>query len=124
MGNRGHVYRNDGVDIALETGKADSYYINYFETGEWLQYTVEAPKNGLFTITFTVASENANGKLELSINNVTKPTITIPNSKGWEQWQTVAIKNIPLKKGTNVLRVKAQTGDFNFKSFQFATQVK
>lgn len=124
MGNRGHVYRNDGVDIALETSKADSYYVNYFETGEWLQYTVEAPKNGLFTITFTVASENANGKLELSINNVTKPTITIPNSKGWEQWQTVAIKSIPLKKGTNVLRVKAQTGDFNFKSFQFATQVK
>lgn len=124
IGNRGHVYRNDGVDIAAEIGKPNNYYINYFETGEWLQYTLKAPRSGLFTITFAVASENAAGKLELSVNNINKKSIAIPNTKGWEKWQTVAIKNIPLKKGNNVLRVKAQTGDFNFKSFQFIAQVK
>lgn len=119
VGNRGHIYRNDGVDITSESNNADSYYINYFETGEWLQYTVEAPKKGKFNITFAVASENEARKLELSVNNTLQKSIAIPNTKGWEQWQTVTIKNISFKKGTNILRLKAQNGGFNFKEMAF-----
>ncbi len=37
-GNRGHVYRNDGVDI--ERGK-NNVFVNNTEKGEWLQYTLQ-----------------------------------------------------------------------------------
>lgn len=39
-GNRGRAYRNDGVDIGRNINAPDSYYVNHFETGEWLQYTI------------------------------------------------------------------------------------
>lgn len=47
QGNRGHVYRNDGVDI---TGGEGGYHIFSIEDGEWLQYTVDVEKEGTYTI--------------------------------------------------------------------------
>lgn len=47
QGNRGRVYRNDGVDIAADPG---GYHIFSIEDGEWLQYTVEVKKEGKYTI--------------------------------------------------------------------------
>lgn len=117
-GNRGHTYRNDGVDIELEANTNDNYYVNHFENDEWLQYTVSVRKKGIYNFIFTIASENGDGKLELSANGKAQPIITIPNTNGWEQWKNTEIKGVRLKKGKNVLRIKAQNGGFNFKKIE------
>ncbi|MFN7117028.1 MAG: cellulase family glycosylhydrolase [Saprospiraceae bacterium] len=122
IGNRGNTYRNDGVDITRESNNPGSYYISHFETDEWLQYTVEVAKKGIYTLKCTVASENADGKLGLSFNNITAPALAIPNTKGWEQWQTVEIKGITLKKGLNIIKLSALNGGFNIKSLEFVRQ--
>lgn len=119
IGNRGHAYRNDGVDITQETEDPDSYYISHFETGEWLQYTVELPAKKLYNLTFTVASENMGGQLELLVNGERQAIVIVLNTKGWENWRTLEVKGIPFKKGKNVMRVKALNGGFNFKAMQF-----
>lgn len=119
IGNRGHAYRNDGVDITQETDDHDSYYISHFETGEWLQYTVELPAKKLYNLTFTVASENMGGQLELLVNGERQAIVIVLNTKGWENWRTLEVKGIPFKKGKNILRVKALNGGFNFKAMQF-----
>ena len=46
VGNRGHIYRNDGVDIYKDSVKYNSYYVGDIENGEWLQYTIDVLKNG------------------------------------------------------------------------------
>lgn len=119
IGNRGYTYRNDGVDIIHETTNLSNYYINYFETGEWLQYTVDVPKNGKYTLLFSVASENADGKLQFLLNNNPIQTLAIPETKGWEQWQNIISKTVTLKKGKNIIRIKAESGGFNFKHMQW-----
>jgi aryl-phospho-beta-D-glucosidase BglC (GH1 family) len=47
QGNLGHVYRNDGVDIAAGQ---EGYHIFTIEDGEWLQYTVEVKTTGTYKI--------------------------------------------------------------------------
>ena len=50
VGNRGRVYRNDGVDIFNEPGQKGSYYVGSIEDGEWLQYTIDVIQGGHYDI--------------------------------------------------------------------------
>lgn len=115
-GNQGHVYRNDGVDISYDA-KTDSYFVDHFETGEWMQYTVNAEKQGDYLMTLTVLSKDITGRLNLTVNGkVIKDDFVILNTAG--RWQPVEMRSIPLVKGANLIRIKAQNGGFNLKSFK------
>jgi len=106
--NQGRTYRNDGVDISRE---GDQVYVDHFEAGEWLQYTISADQAKKFN-------------LVLSLSNKTDGAITLEcNGKKYEvdaraddQWHEVTIKDVSFVKGKNVVRMKVSKGDFNFKS--------
>jgi endoglucanase len=53
--NRGGYYRNDGVDI-IRCGDSLSmgYAVTDIEPGEWLQYTVNVPRSGYYTVSYRV----------------------------------------------------------------------
>lgn len=115
-GNKGHVYRNDGVDIAYDA-KTDSYYVNSFETGEWMQYTVNAAKEGNYSIVFTVLSKDITSRIDLSVNGTeVKHDFVVLNTAG--KWQPVEMRGVTLTKGANVIRVKAHNSGFDFKSMK------
>ncbi|HEY5824191.1 MAG TPA: cellulase family glycosylhydrolase [Cyclobacteriaceae bacterium] len=114
-GNLGGVYRNDGVDIKAEKDNSTNYYVDHFETAEWLQYSIKADGEGKYKLQLTVSAENTSGKILLTVNaKDIKNAVAVPNTNG--QWQTVESAEIKLKQGNNVIRVKAQSGGFNFKS--------
>ena len=116
-GNLGGVYRNDGVDIKAEKDNPTSYYIDHFETDEWLQYTIQTDADGKYKLLLTVSSENTSGKIILTVNTKeVKNEIAVPDTSG--KWQSVESIDIKLKKGNNIIRVKALAGGFNFKSFE------
>lgn len=120
-GNKGRVYRNDGVDISRDSAKYESYYVSSMEAGEWLQYTVEVAKKGIYTLKLNVASENGEAKLSVSVNGSSAAkAIAVPNTGGPKNFQTVEIRNISLNSGKQRLRVFADTGYFNFSYIQFA----
>lgn len=48
-GNRGGMYRNDGVDIKKDE---QGYYVYNIEDGEWLHYTVDIKETGSYAISF------------------------------------------------------------------------
>jgi endoglucanase len=117
-GNRGAVYRNDGVDIAMEPTEPGNYYVSDMETGEWLQYTMQTEEESTYQLELMVASQNAGGTIKLIVNNKEiKNEVVVPGTSG--KWQTCQTKEIQLKKGTNVIRIKAESGQFHFKSIQF-----
>ena len=113
-GNQGSVYRNDGVDISYDA-KTDNYFVDHFETDEWMQYTVKAHKESNFNLIFNVLSKDITGRMDLSVNGTeVKTNFVILNTAG--KWQEVEMKNIPLRAGNNVIRLKARNGGFNLKS--------
>jgi endoglucanase len=117
VGNRGRLYRNDGVDI-FEDSLNNELYVGDFETGEWLQYTVDVSRQGDYQISFVVAAGKEPGQLKISNNGTTLGEVDIAgveNSLG--TLKTLAINNIYLHAGWNHLRVYALKGGFNFYSF-------
>ncbi len=117
QGNRGHAYRNDGVDIEHDD---NGYHVFGIEDGEWLQYTINVTKKGVYTLRFSLASGTNTGKISLSRDGTSVATgLSVPNTGSEQSWQTVDAKDVPLKAGVNVIRVTADSGGFNFKSIQF-----
>jgi endoglucanase len=127
VGNRGHTGRNDGVDI---TSSPEGNHVFNIENGEWLQYTVRVEKKGRYHIGFRVAADTDTGRIALSSgiaasgasfsgNAVLIGDLPVPNTGGLSSWQTVEVKNIPLERGLNKLRVYANKGGFNFAAIIF-----
>jgi endoglucanase len=122
-GNQGHNYRNDGVDIYLDSAATASYYIGNTEMGEWLQYTVDVSKEGKYIFKFNVSSNNDHGKISIAIdNNTVIGKTSLPNTNGLKMWQTFEVKDILMKKGKQIVKILVDEGGFNMKSVQFALQ--
>jgi endoglucanase len=122
--NQGYAYRNDGVDIQVsEDEESNGYNVGWTETGEWLQYTVQVEEEGYYTLRLRTASENANGKVSFRSNRLKiTHSIDLPNTGGWQSWQTVAVEDVYLRAGSNVIRLLVDNGGFNISHFEFVRQ--
>jgi endoglucanase len=110
-GNKGHMYRNDGVDIFKE---GETVFVGSFEAGEWLQYTVGSSGEHTFNMTCRMRSR-AESQVEVEVNGK-KSTATISPA---DSWQAIQFKNVQLKKGKNIVRVKVIEEQIDFESMHF-----
>ncbi len=119
--NKGGAMRNDGVDIESCTDKStNGFHVTFIENGEWLQYTVEVKAKTAFDVAIRYSSEVAGGKLFLKDENgKISEAITIPSSGGINNWETVTLKNVVLKQGTNKIIVYFEKGNFNLNFLEF-----
>jgi endoglucanase len=118
VGNRGHVFRNDGVDI--EEAVNGEYYINHIEDGEWLLYIIEVETKESIDLLFEVSSENNGSFFSIEIDGKSiQPIVAVPDTKGFDNWIEVGLKNIMLESGKHKLRIKAEKGGYQLKSIRF-----
>jgi hypothetical protein len=110
-GNHGHVYRNDGVDIG---GDNDHYYVDNFESGEWMKYTVIASRAGTYNVMLNVASTKLGGKVGVAANSAKASEVEVPETR--DQWQKIPVGKVTLKKGKNAIVVSAVNGGFKLQS--------
>lgn len=117
-GNRGDVYRNDGVDIRKE---GEAYHVFQIEDGEWLQYTIDVQTTGKYNVSFLVRPQSANGKITLmeTAKRLGDLGLPAPSEKDKHAWIAVTMKDITLQKGTNRIRVVATKGGFDLSTIQF-----
>lgn len=120
QGNRGHAYRNDGVDIKVD--ESGPYVFN-IEDGEWMQYTINVKQAGTYAVKFIVSAENGGGAISL-LNGTDKlvNNQSVPNTGGFDKWSTIELKNIKLKPGVQKLRVLVDKGGFELRSLVFEKQ--
>lgn len=123
--NVGGQYRpSEGVDIATCTDGSGCYTVGWAHGGEWLLYTVSVPTAGTYTLKVRVASAGAGGTFHVEWNGVNKTgTLTVPNTGGWDTWQTVT-KTVTLDAGWQVMKLVMDTngasgfvGNFNYLQF-------
>ncbi|MDE2031221.1 MAG: carbohydrate-binding protein, partial [Patescibacteria group bacterium] len=102
-GNIGGTYRTDDVDIENSTeGTPDVGWIN---NGEWLKYTVNASTTGNYNIESRVASIYSGNNMKIAIDGTVITIVNIPNTGGWQNWQSVMTNNIPLTAGQHILKL-------------------
>jgi endoglucanase len=109
--NQGRTYRNDGVDISKE---GEQFYVDHFESGEWLQYTLLSPLEKKFNLSLLI-NNKIDGKIIVECNGK-KYEIA---AKVDDQWHEQPINDVSMRKGKNTIRIKVLTGEFNLKSIHF-----
>ncbi|MFN3405642.1 MAG: PQQ-dependent sugar dehydrogenase [Cytophagaceae bacterium] len=122
-GNAGNAYRtNENVDI--EACSEGGFNIGYVSAGEWLKYTVNVTQSGIYTIGFRVSSTQSNRSLhvELDGQNITG-SVALPNTGGWQNWQTVYVQDLSLSAGTQIIRLVFDTPDLNINYMDFTLVV-
>jgi len=117
-GNRGHVYRNDGVDIYKDSVKYNTWYVGEIENGEWLQYTINVLKNGIYQFKITVVPGKQKGEISITSNARSLAKKVTVESTGMSELQTITINNIHLSTGINRIRIYADKGGFNLHAIQ------
>ncbi len=115
--NEGGSYRNDQVDI--EPCSEGGYNIGWVKAGEWLEYSVNVQATKNYTLEARVAAISAGRQFHLEVDgqNVSG-SITVPNTNGWQQWQTVSA-NVSLTAGEQILRVVMDSDDLNLNRMTF-----
>jgi hypothetical protein len=87
--------------------------VGWIDDGDWLEYGIENnTSESSYTITFRIASPNSTGKLDFYLDNVKIGQVTVPNTGGWQTWQSV-VKNITVGQGKHYLKIVAVAGGFN-----------
>ena len=120
-GNQGGgTLRNDEVDIEVCTDADGGFNIGYTLTGEWLEYIVNVAKTDDYDLDVRVAKDGTGGLFHIEIDGVdiTGP-ISVPNTGGWQVWQTVTLNDINLTAGEHVMRIEFDTDYTNLNYVEF-----
>ena len=117
--NKGHLYRNDGVDIkACTDATTNGYAVGWIKDGEWLQYTVDAKTSGAYQLQLRTAADSSSGVVDVHLNGapVQRGLTLRQGAKG--VWVHTMAKPLALKKGPNTIRIYAAKGGFDFNYIQ------
>ncbi|MBF9221125.1 carbohydrate-binding protein [Hymenobacter ruricola] len=114
-----------GESVDTENGGEGLGNVGYSANGEWLKYSVNVLRSGLYRVTVRVASGNATGgSLRLSVNDVDKTgLISVPNTGGYQAFQDLVLNNVYLSADANAtLKFDIVASSFNFSKITFAEQ--
>ena len=105
-GNRGSVYRSTDVDIEATTDTGGGWDVAWVRPGEWLQYTVDIATAGVYGLDLRLASASTGGTIRVEVDGIdVTGLVSVPNTGGWQTWQTVRRTGITLPAGRHQVRL-------------------
>ena len=107
-----NVYRLDlGVQTTTDTG--GGWNVGAISTGETESWD-QLPMQGTENLTARIASPDTGSQFRFVIDGVAGPTVTVPNTGGWQTWQTVNAGTFTFNPGTyHTVQIQYLTGGFN-----------
>jgi hypothetical protein len=109
----------NGVARESTTDAGGGQDVGYIDTGDWMDYSVNASSAGTYAVNLRVASPNG-GQLQIKNSAGTVlATVTVPNTGGYQNWQTVSA-NIALAAGTQTIRIYSASNGWNFNWWEIA----
>ncbi|HEY4762849.1 MAG TPA: carbohydrate-binding protein [Candidatus Sulfotelmatobacter sp.] len=112
--NGGANYRpGETVYIEACSDTGGGYDVGSTNPGDWLNYTVNVERAGAYTLNVRVATQVAGGVFHLALDgqDISGP-ISVPQTNGWQTWQTLSVPGIRLPAGTHTLQMVMDTGGY------------
>jgi hypothetical protein len=119
------MYRPTDVDIETTSDIGGGYSLMKTRVGEWLKYTVNVAASGTYALDTRVANIGTGATFHVEVDGVNRSgSIAVPDTGGWQTFQTTTTAGIPLTAGLHVIRVALDTvssagGAGNFNWFRF-----
>ncbi|MFQ6601457.1 beta-1,3-glucanase family protein [Flavobacterium sp. C3NV] len=104
-----------GIQVEATTDTGGGSNVGYTETGDWLAYnSINFPTTGSYLIEYRVASGVTGGKLSSDLNGgtIVLGSVDIPNTGGWQNWQTVS-QTVNVNAGTYNFGIYIQNTGMN-----------
>lgn len=110
-GNAGKALRETDVDV--QASIRGGYHIAFTTAGEWVSYTVNVASAGTYSARVRVASVGG-GTLQIETGgaNKTLTRVNVPNTGGWQTWQTVSVP-LTVPAGVQTITVRFLTANIN-----------
>ncbi len=96
--NRGANYRGPTqVDIERRPDASNGHGIGWTKKGEWVVYSVNVKKAGIYRIEIPVASKKKGGVFHIELNgkDVTGP-ISVPDTGSWQKLELLTHANVKI----------------------------
>lgn len=107
----------EGVDI--ETCSEGGFNVTNIVEGEWMEYSVEVVKTGVYTVSARVAAAASGKSFQLEMDGVVIGQIEVPITGSNQTWATVSFTSDVLTAGTHTLKFTAKATGFAFNFLQF-----
>ncbi|WP_339323298.1 carbohydrate-binding protein [Paenibacillus sp. FSL W8-0194] len=108
----------NGIQTEPTTDTGGGLNVGWIHVGDWLDYNVNVQNAGTYAVEYRVASNASTGELQLQSGPATLATTKVPNTGGWQNWQTVTAY-VTLNAGPQTLRIYASGYDFNINWIRF-----
>ena len=120
--NTGWELRSDGVDIekCADTENSNGYNVGWTETGEWMQYTLNADSTALYSLSVRHASGSDGSKFKIEVNEANiSGELNLPGTGGWQTWTTTTFENMLIPAGKIRIKYYNTKGGSNLSYFMF-----
>lgn len=124
VGNRieAEMFTNHkGIRMETTTDTGGGFNAGSTDDNDWMSYPINIPTSGNYTFQVRVSSPYAGGQLVLSKNGADVGVVAVPNTGGWQNWQTVSI-TVNLQAGQQDLTIFVRKGGWNFNWWQLNAQ--
>jgi hypothetical protein len=103
--------KNGGMYAVTTNDAGGGQQVVGLSNGSWLDYNVTVAQTGTYTVNFRVATTQNNAQLQVKLGAAVLGTRNIPNTGGWDTWQTVALNNISLTVGVQTIRIQLNSNE-------------
>ncbi|MCV9930170.1 beta-1,3-glucanase family protein [Flavobacterium sp. LS1R49] len=104
-----------GIQVEATTDVGGGSNVGYTDTGDWMAYNnINFPTTGSYLIEYRVASAVNGAKISSDLNagTIQLGTVNIPNTGGWQNWQTVS-QTVNVNAGTYNFGIYIQSSGVN-----------
>lgn len=110
-----------GMRMETTTDAGGGFNVGNVDNGDWMSYPINVTRTGWHTLQFRVASAYSGGQFVLSKNSTDLVTVNVPNTGGWQNWQTVSA-SVYLTAGQQDLAIYSKVGGWNMNWWQMNAQ--
>ncbi len=113
--NGGGANYRPGETVYIEacTDAGGGYDVGNTNPGDWLNYSVNVAATGPYTFHVRVANGVGGGVFHLAVDGErVTPFISVPQTNGYQTWQTLDVPDVPLPQGRHTLQLVMDSGGF------------
>ncbi len=109
-----------GFEAADDIGGGQT--LSGISNGEWIEYTIDVEKAGLYKLELRVASNGGGGSIDIFSDGTALGTVAVDDTGGWQAWETISTYVTFTETGSQTLRLDFVSGGFNLNwfAYQFA----
>jgi endoglucanase len=109
-----------GIQTENTSDTGGGLNVGYLDVGDWMDYRINVPSAGTYTVTYRVASPNTSGEILFQVGGATLASTVIPSTGGWQNW-TNKTASVSLAAGNQKMRLYVRGAGFNINYFQIAS---